>query len=122
MNLFSEQRKLSARKSDPQTSKDAARKYPLTKESQRFRLLAEFVRDAYAGGQGISDEGAAQSAQLARLDAGHKRGSELRSDGLIAPVGIQDGQYGCQVRVCTATKQGIMAYEKIKMEESDEKS
>lgn len=106
--------KPAARTTDPKTSKDAAKKFTLQRSTQRFRLLQEFVRDAYAGGLGISDEGAAIRAQLSRLDSGHKRGAELRAAGLIEPVGVTKGAHGCDVRICTATQEGCLRYEQAK--------
>ena len=104
------ERKL-ARRNDPRTSKDAAQAFKVSKDSQRFKMLRQFVMDRYAGGKGIADEDAAIQAQITRIDAGHKRAAELRRDGLIEVVGEAMGKYGTPVRICTATEDGCTAYE-----------
>ena len=103
-----------ARKRDPETSKIAARSFNISRKSQRFTLLEQFVKDQYSGGRGVSDEDAAMQAQLPRLDSGHKRAAELRRDGLIMVVGEVMGKHGTPVRVCTATQAGCTAYEQAK--------
>ncbi len=104
------ERKL-ARRNDSRTSKDAAKAFKISKDTQRFRLLKQFVMDRYAGGKGIADEDAAIQAQIPRIDAGHKRAAELRRDGLIEVVGEIMGNHGTPVRVCSATTDGCTAYE-----------
>lgn len=94
----------SARASDPQTSKDAAK---LRTGSQKYLLLVE-----YAAAEDLTDEEAAIRAGLADKVGccWWHRSSDLREDGLIEATGaVRVGRTGEERMVCAITDEGRRA-------------
>jgi hypothetical protein len=102
LELVREPRAL-ARSSDPQTSKEAAAAAERRAPSQRDRLLSAYMT---AGDRGLTDEEAGVSAGLA--GSGYwKRCSDLRSLGLIVPLGsLRRVSSGLMAQVCVITLDG----------------
>ena len=86
-----------ARRSDPETSKAAARAIPCQTPSH-LALLAEY---RIAGADGLTDEEAATAAQLDPMSCWWKRCSELRKAGLIIETDrTRVGSRGARRLVC----------------------
>lgn len=99
------------RRTDPDTSREAALSAAPRAGSQKAMLLRAF---ALAGGIGLTDE---EAASVTRLDANRaccwwKRCSELRAAGFIADTGRRrPGVAGERRMVCAITESGRMAAE-----------
>lgn len=94
------------RRTDPETSHQAARANRPQRNSQRQRLLGAFANNAAVHGDGLTDE---EAGDLVGLDhvAATRRLSELRQCGWIAPTGTtRPTRSGCESMVCLLTDAG----------------
>jgi hypothetical protein len=91
-----------ARDSDPVSSHRGADHIASKAKTQRATLLA--VYRAYP--EGLTDE---EASNLAGIEGGWKRCSELRNLGLIAVSGKRQASSGVEVRVCSLTEFGRYA-------------
>jgi hypothetical protein len=92
-----------ARKSDPETSKAAARTIKPTKS--QLLLLQAFYDHTREGGLPLSDRAA---GHIAGVETAHKRCSELRSRGLVEVFGqVKCTETGKTVQACRITRRGL---------------
>jgi hypothetical protein len=101
---------VSARKSDPGTSKLAGASVAMRAGSQKHLLLQAYA-DLTAG---LTDEEAGMNSGLARKPkcCYWKRCSELRQAGFIAPIGLtRASSVGEQQQVCAITEDGLKMLE-----------
>lgn len=100
---------LAVRRSDPATSRQAAKSVAFRAGSQKYRLL-----QAYIGLTGLTDEEAGAAAGLNRPGTCYwKRCSELRDAGFIEPLGFtRTASTGEQQQVCGVTMIGREAFER----------
>lgn len=89
-----------ARRTDPDTSHEAAASTKITKQALR-------VLNAYRGGMALTDHEAYQNSGFS-LDIGHgQRCSDLRKSGLIERAGRGRSPAGKAAYVCVITQAGF---------------
>lgn len=94
---------MAARRSDPETSKAAARTIKPTKS--QVLLLQVFYDHTREGGLPLSDRAA---GRLAGVETAHKRCSELRRRGLVEVCGtMKCVETGKRVQTCRITRRGL---------------
>lgn len=90
-----------ARRSDPETSHEAAAAQPRVRVSQRVRLLR--VYDKHGG---LIDE---EAIELAQIRGGWRRCSELRQSRLIRATGeTRETSSHVHAQVCEITHDGVL--------------
>lgn len=100
---------VSARRSDPETSKAGAKSVAMRAGSQKELLLREYKANQIFG---LIDEEAGNASGLAYKNkcCYWKRCSELRQAGLIYPIGVtRASSVGEQQQVCSITPEGLVA-------------
>jgi hypothetical protein len=103
-------RVIPSRRTDPETSHQAAASVVVTARNQRGRLLAAHATASqYVSYDGLTDEEAMENAQgVAPTSEFAKRCSELRDAGLIVPTGAtRKGGAGIPRIVSKITDQGL---------------
>lgn len=97
------------RRSDPDTSHQAARESRKLRNSQRTQLLRVYANDDAVSGEGLNDEEAAVMVGLDRV-AATRRLSQLRAHGWIIDTGLRrPTSTGCMAMVCCITPDGWKA-------------
>ena len=92
-----------ARRSDPETSKAAARTIKPTKS--QLLLLHVFYDHTREGGLPLTDRAA---GRLAGVETAHKRCSELRRRGIVEVFGqVKCPETGKTVQTCRITRRGL---------------
>lgn len=91
---------MSVRHTDPDTSRKADEDVQPRRQSQQERLLIAYLTNP----DGLTDEEAADWADLPPRSCWWKRCSELREHGLIIPTGqVRIGSMGSERMVCRPT-------------------
>lgn len=99
------------RTGDYDTSIAGAESVRMRRRSQQFKLLREFC---LASDSGLTDEEAADAAQVPVRSCYWKRCSELRQMGLIEPTDQRrNGDAGVQRIVSVVTEKGIHVYKRV---------